>query len=685
MSGSIANPGDYQSAQDWLDALSSKECDENEFVRAAQERIRKNPDTGWDLLSFLDQYYRRGKITTEVFRNVKLILERALVGGANSEDSGSVAQSADAPSAADLAAQIVASPPRNAGHPVTAVPPIESASNISATTSVETEASVGNPRHEIAVGDVLHGRYQISSVLYRGGRGTIFEAVDLYRLELPNASPRLAIKVLHRDVMQHPELLVELRREFQRLQSLSHPNIVRVYEYDRDGDTSFFTMECLSGLSLRLLLAARHQVALNRSDARSIFRDVGAALAHAHHRGIVHGDLNPRNIFITDEGEVRLLDFGGSQTLRRGPWIAEKDERSQVGNLRYASCQLLEGETADLSDDLYAFACVVYLLLAGKNPFGEHSAIQARTLRLRPTRPSGLTRRQWRSLRSGLSFERERRPADVDEFLEPFDLRETAASLPALFTLFNVSPQRRSRKLWPALATAASMILVGSWWTATNFDSVSRMTAAWSSDLLRTIGDAGASLTRLWRGAIEPTAANSGPEPMADSTHPAEVATPATPTEDSSAAAAPIATAALASPSHPDSHSETAVPHVALSDEHSTALRSRIELAANSFEVLPGDPAAHIVIRRSGSLHADTSFSWWTETGTAKPGVDFEAVVSHVEYIAAGKNAVNLFIPVVADSTRRQAKNFYVVISDPSSNTTLGTRTVAMVSIEPSQ
>ena len=92
MSGSIVNPGDYQSAQDWLDALSSKECDENEFVRAAQERIRKNPDTGWDLLSFLDQYYRRGKITTEVFRNVKLILERALVGGANSEDSGSVAQ-----------------------------------------------------------------------------------------------------------------------------------------------------------------------------------------------------------------------------------------------------------------------------------------------------------------------------------------------------------------------------------------------------------------------------------------------------------------------------------------------------------------------------------------------------------------------------------------------------------------
>lgn len=673
MSGSIAKPRDYQSAQDWLEALSSKECDENEFVQAAQERIRKDSDTGWDLLSLLDQYYRRGKITIEVFRNVKLNLERTLLGAADIEDNGSVAPRRDSPSVAGLTAQASASPAGIAGHPPTTVPPIASASNIPAPTGGETAASAGDPRHEIAVGDVLRGRYQISRVLYRGGMGTIIEANDLYRLELPNAAPRLAIKILHKDVTQHPQLLAELRREFQCLQSLSHPNIVRVHEYDRDGDTAFFTMECLSGLSLRLLLAARHQVPLSRSDARSIFRDVGAALAYAHHRGIVHGDLSPRNIFITDEGEVRVLDFGGSQTLPRGP--------SQVGTQLYASCQLLEGERADFSDDVYAFACVVYLLLAGKLPFREHSALQARALGLRPTRPDGLTRRQWRALRTGLSFERGRRPTDVGEFLEPFDLRERAARLPALLTLFKVSPQRRSRTLWPALAAAASMILAGIWWAATNYDSVSRTTAAWNSGFRRALGNAEASLTRLWHGTNEHTAANSGPEPTADSAHPAEAATPATQTEVSNAAAPPSSTAP--SSSQPDSHPGTAVPHVALSDER-TALRSRIELAAYSFEVPPGEPAAHIVIRRSGSLRAETSFSWWTETGTAKPGVDYEAVVSHVESIAAGKNTVNLFIPVVTDSTRREPKNFYVVISDPSPNTTLGTRTVAMVSIEPS-
>ena len=321
---------------------------------------------------------------------------------------------------------------------------------------------------------------------------------------------------------------------------------------------------------------------------------------------------SPRNIFITDEGEVRVFGFGGSQSLHR----------SQVGSQLYASCQLLEGERADLSDDVYAFACVVYLLLAGNLPFREHSALQARTLGLRPIRPSGLTRRQWRALRFGLSFERERRPTDVDEFLEPFDLRETAARMPALSTLFKVSPQRRSRKLWPALAAAASMILVGSWWVATNYDSVSRTTAAGSSGLLRVLGDAEASLTRLWHGADEHPAANPGPQTVADSAHPAEAATPAIPTEVSTAAAPPSSTAA--SPSQPDSNSGTAVPRGALSDERNATLRSRIELAAYSFEVPPGEPAAHIVIRRSGSLHAETSFSWWTETGTAKPGVDYE-------------------------------------------------------------
>jgi hypothetical protein len=101
--------------------------------------------------------------------------------------------------------------------------------------------------------------------------------------------------------------------------------------------------------------------------------------------------------------------------------------------------------------------------------------------------------------------------------------------------------------------------------------------------------------------------------------------------------------------------------------------------------VPPDAPAARVVVRRSGSLHGEASFSWWTESGTAKPGRDFGAVATHEEHIEAGKSTLNLFIPVVGDSTRRQPTSFYVVIGDPSPGASLGARTLTMVTIPASE
>ena len=92
-----------------------------------------------------------------------------------------------------------------------------------------------------------------------------------------------------------------------------------------------------------------------------------------------------------------------------------------------------------------------------------------------------------------------------------------------------------------------------------------------------------------------------------------------------------------------------------------------------------------IIVRRRGSLQGDATFTWWTESGTAKPGQDFMAVSPHQEVIEDGKNSVSLFIPVVGDATRQQPKSFYVVINDPGPGVTLGARTLTMVTIPPSQ
>ena len=97
------------------------------------------------------------------------------------------------------------------------------------------------------------------------------------------------------------------------------------------------------------------------------------------------------------------------------------------------------------------------------------------------------------------------------------------------------------------------------------------------------------------------------------------------------------------------------------------------------------DPAAHILVKRTGNLRADTGFTWWTESGTAKPGQDFMSVKAHEERFEDGKAVANLFVPVVTDPTRKQPKSFYVVINDPSDGASLGKRTLTMVTIPPSE
>jgi hypothetical protein len=104
-------------------------------------------------------------------------------------------------------------------------------------------------------------------------------------------------------------------------------------------------------------------------------------------------------------------------------------------------------------------------------------------------------------------------------------------------------------------------------------------------------------------------------------------------------------------------------------------------LAADTVEVVPGDPMARVIVRRSRTQRGDVTFNWWTESGTAKPGRDFVAVKPAVEHIPEGKNAVSLLIPVVVDPKRRDSRSFYVVIDAPSDNAALGPRTLTMVTM----
>ena len=689
---------DPQTASGWLDAVSTGACDGAEFLRGVGELLLRAPDTGWETLALLDQYYRRRKITHETFSTLKSHLQDLLMGKGGGENSIPLPRAASSGASASAAASTwaAASSSSAADRPrPAAVTPIFPAADAGrehgADRKDEHAPAASRPPRTLKPGDVLRGRYRVQEVLGQGGMGTVFGAIDEYRVDGATADQRVAIKVLHSAIVQRPRLFTELRREFQHLQSLSHPNIVRVHEFDRDDDIAFFTMERLSGALLSRVLVANRSAPLYRPYALAIIRDVGAPVVHPHASGVNHGDLNPVNIFITDDGEVRVLDFGAASPLRGGPWISEFENQPQmaVATPSYASCELLEGETADARDDVYALACVAYVLLAGRHPFRDHSALKARSSRMKPPRPSGLNRRQWKALRAGLQFERAHRPADIGTWIARLDA-QAPTHLPLLSELFKPRGQRRYGAIWTAVAIAAACIATAVWWATTH---------------PRDIASAGASLGRLWNqmpigngprdaaADIPPVVAGRMAEPD-DALSKSPTSQPRPPEGAQSAspapALAPAAPAPTATASAPPAHVEHVPPGVVagsgtaagvVSTAPLNAVHARVELAADTVELQPGEATARVQIRRSRSLRGDVAFTWWTESGTARAGRDFMPVKSEVEHIPEGTSSITLLIPIVVDPTRRDSRSFYVVIDEPSDNAALGPRTLTMVTL----
>ena len=269
-------------------------------------------------------------------------------------------------------------------------------------------------------------RFVLEKVLGSGGMGAVYQAVDLRKQEASDRDPYVAIKLLNEDFQRHPDAFISLQREARKAQTLAHPNIVTVYDFDRDGDTVFMTMECLIGRPLDKLLREHADTGLPRPQALSILRDVGAALIYAHSHRIAHSDFKPGNVFVTDKGVAKVLDFGIARAVSGLGGEAVEQTVFDPGSLgaltpAYASLEMLHGETPDPRDDIYALGCVAYELFAGRHPFDKKTAAQAQTEKLKPARIASLSRRQWRALEQALAFSREQRLASVEQLLAAFD------------------------------------------------------------------------------------------------------------------------------------------------------------------------------------------------------------------------------------------------------------------------
>jgi len=206
------------------------------------------------------------------------------------------------------------------------------------------------------------GRYDLIRVLGKGAMGLVYEGRD------PNLDRRVAIKTIKVENLSEEEAAeyeVRFRTEARSAARLQHPNIVSVYDSDRDGDMAYLVMEFVQGNDLKHHLDKGDRYTL--AQTLGIMGDLLSALDYAHRQSVVHRDIKPANLLIQGNGRVKLTDFGVARIQDSSD--ATRTQGTMVGTLKYMSPEQVQGRPIDARADLFAAGIVLYQLLTGKRPF----------------------------------------------------------------------------------------------------------------------------------------------------------------------------------------------------------------------------------------------------------------------------------------------------------------------------
>ena len=206
---------------------------------------------------------------------------------------------------------------------------------------------------------ILGGRYVLGEMIGTGGMADVFRAHD------QRLAREVAVKVLRSDLARDPSFVARFRKEAFAAAGLNHPGIVAVYDSGED-PAPYIVMELVSGNTLRELIHRGERLPLAR--ALEIGEGILAALEYSHERGIVHRDIKPANIMITDQGDVKVMDFGIARALDDlGATLTST--WNIVGTAQYLSPEQALGEIADARSDIYSTGCLLYEVLTGQPPF----------------------------------------------------------------------------------------------------------------------------------------------------------------------------------------------------------------------------------------------------------------------------------------------------------------------------
>jgi eukaryotic-like serine/threonine-protein kinase len=230
------------------------------------------------------------------------------------------------------------------------------------------------------------GPYEIVSPLGAGGMGEVYRARDTKLDRL------VAVKVLSAHLVESPEYLARFEREAKAVAALSHPNILAIHDFGTHGGATYAAMELLDGETLRQRISAGP---LPPRKAVEIGVQIARGLAAAHEKGIVHRDLKPENVFVTNDGAIKILDFGLARHERPAgaddattPVPAFKTETGTVmGTAGYMSPEQVRGAAVDARSDIFSFGAVLYEMLTGAPAFRRDTAVETMTAVLREDPP----------------------------------------------------------------------------------------------------------------------------------------------------------------------------------------------------------------------------------------------------------------------------------------------------------
>jgi serine/threonine-protein kinase len=208
---------------------------------------------------------------------------------------------------------------------------------------------------------LVNNRYEVERSVGRGGMAEVFLARDVL-LDRP-----VVLKVLFPEFATDPSFVERFRREAQAAANLSHPNIVAVYDWGTLNNTYFIAMEYVAGTTLADLL--KEKGSLSPSQASDIALEVASALGFAHENGVVHRDIKPGNILISNSGQVKVADFGIARALGAAVEDGLTQTGSVMGTATYLSPEQAQGAQPDPRSDLYSLGVTMYEMVAGKAPF----------------------------------------------------------------------------------------------------------------------------------------------------------------------------------------------------------------------------------------------------------------------------------------------------------------------------